>query len=124
MMGSSPEAKCLRQKYTDSGTTALENPEGVEPDWDTVAEVMKSCALATLGPTPRSPFPWPKGKEVELKQLQDTAHKLETLLVTARRARSQDVDDLLAKRREASKSLLAHKRRWEAEWRDDLADAA
>ena len=124
MMGSSPEARCLPQKYTDSVTTALENLEGVELDWDTVAEVMKSCALATLGPTPpRSPFPWLKGKEVELKQLQDTVRNLETLLVTARRTRSQDVDDLLAKRREAS-TLLTHKRRWEAEWWDDLADAA
>ena len=125
MMGSSPEAKSLRQQYTDSVTDALTNLEGVHLDWDAAAAVMKSCALATLGPTPpRSPFPWLKGKEVDLKRLQDAVHTTENTLAHARKNHRPDVNALLDKRRQTSKTLLAHKRRWEAEWWDDWDDLA
>lgn len=69
-------------------------------------------------------FPWLRGRENELRQLRAEVHNAEIQLLEARRSNSGEVPTLLEKRRLASKALLASKRKWEAQWWDDLADKA
>ena len=106
-LGSSDEAYKLRQEYAGLVMKALEDLEGVSMDWDTVAATMKSCAFKVLGPTPtRRSLPWLQGKGISCLN------------------RTSDCRILLNECRKASKDLLSAKRRWEAQWWDDLAEKA
>ena len=52
LLGSSSEAKSLREQYARRVTRNLEQVEGKVVDWDTVADIMYSAALQVVGPTP------------------------------------------------------------------------
>eukprot|EP00435_Cladocopium_sp_Y103_P048876 s395_g14.t1 len=124
-LGSSNEAKRLREEYAALVTTALQDLEGVALDWDTVAGTMKPCALRILGPTPpRHHLPWLSGKERDLKALSTAVHLAEEKLRQARVNNQPDCQALVEARRTASKALLSQKKTWEAKWWDDLAEQA
>lgn len=122
LLGSSDEAIGLRKAYADAITQTLSRVDATSLHWDTLAGIMCTTALQILGPIPtRKTQPWFKGKERELKALEDAVHEAETQLLTARRQRLPQVEVLLQARRDASKRLSACKRQWEAQWWDDLA---
>lgn len=50
MLGPSEEASGCRHKYTHAVTEALRQLVGTDLGWDSVAAVMKGCALNVLGP--------------------------------------------------------------------------
>ena len=125
LLGSSTEAKSLREQYARRVTSNLEQVEGKVVDWDTVADIIYSAALQVVGPTPpRNPRPWLQGKESELRDLETSVHQVELELRQARVDNSTRVPDLLEARRQASNLLGAKKKQWEAQWWDQLADKA
>ncbi|CAK9042446.1 Caroteno-chlorophyll a-c-binding protein [Durusdinium trenchii] len=125
LLGSSTEAQTLRLQYANAVTSALETVHGQRLDWDAVAMIMKDTALRLLGPCPRREFrPWLRGKERELHELENRVHRLEIQLHQARRDASGSEHSLLSQRRSASRELQKQKRRWEAQWWDELADQA
>ena len=78
--------------------------------------MMKDTALRLLGPCPRREFrPWLRGKERELRELENRVHRLEVQLHQARRSDSGSEHSLLSERRSASRELHKQKRRWEAQ---------
>ncbi|CAK9056851.1 LINE-1 retrotransposable element ORF2 protein (ORF2p) [Includes: Reverse transcriptase [Durusdinium trenchii] len=126
LLGSSATAQHLRESYTSAVSLALADIEATSLDWDTLTKVMCSSALKVLGPVPKRKIqPWFQGKERELRLLENDAHEAELQLHAARRAMSTEaIAPALRRRRETSRCLQQHKRQWEAQWWDDLAERA
>ena len=94
-------------------------------DWELVADVVRKAAFQVVGAMPRRRVkPWLHGKEAELHTLESAVDCCESALRKARANRDPRVEALLAERRQASQSLRAAKRRWEACWWDDLGAKA
>jgi ribonuclease HI len=124
-LGSSREAAALRQDYASKVQAALGSYTGVSLNWDVLANAMKTVALEVVGPVAKRDFrPWFRGKERELKALESIVHRCEVELRAARRESDEAADRALKARREANSHLRTAKRRWEAQWWDDLAAKA
>lgn len=125
LLGSSLEAKDLREKYSSHVAASLSSVEGSALNWDSLVAIMLDSALKILGPTPKRCLrPWFKGKETELANLESLAHNIELELREARRTKSPNVATLLTKRRQTSKTLQSKKKQWEALWWEELAAKA
>ena len=103
-------------------TEALVHVQGTTLNWDVLADIMKSAALQVVGVCPRrNAKPWLRGKEREVVDLEQTVHQAVLTVRMARAQGIQNIGHLIQARKDASSALRSSKRRWEANWWDDLA---